>query len=129
MRELPKVWGEKMRSWLVSLAALMAAGAAQAADLPTKKAPAAPPLPANCFLHHLDLSGLDAGGLSVDLERRDVLRHVRYGRGVSNPWGARRSTARLHTGIEELISKNSNRHSMDTIMPNGLSQSGVGHQG
>ena len=108
----------------VSVAMLLGvAGAAQAADLPTSKpAPAPPPVLASCatpndfFLTNCPLTyyGITVYG-TIDL-------------GAGWQSHGTKLNPVYPTGIEELVSKNSN-HAIWNLVPGGLSQSNIGIKG
>ena len=113
-----------MKLLFVSFAALVAAGAAQAADLPTRKAPAIPaPIPVNCFSSVMSYLNSSAADCPLTWNGITLFGTVDVGGAYQSEGAPFNST--MHTGIEELINKNASR-SQYTIMPNGLSQSTLG---
>ena len=112
-----------MKSLCVSLCALAAATGAFAADLPTKKGVPVAPAKASCFsdlLHYFDTSPADCPLSAYGLT---FYATIDMGVGYEThgvPWNSQ-----YPTGVEELISKNSNRGQW-ALTPNGISQSQVG---
>ena len=107
---------------LASTAGLLLVGGAQAADLPTKKAPPAPPA-TSCFASFY--SWLDSTAADCPLSYMGVTVYgtIDIGLGYNSHGVAFNSV--YPTGIEELISKNS-QGGKYTLVPNGISQSAVG---
>lgn len=112
-----------MKSLCVSLCAIIAATGAFAADLPTKKGAPVAPVKQSCFsdlLHYFDSSPADCPLSAYGLT---FYATVDLGVGYEThgvPWNRK-----YPTGVEELISKNSNRGLWE-FTPGGLSQSQVG---
>jgi predicted porin len=112
-----------MRVLCVSLAALLASSAAFAADLPTKKgAPVAPEKP-SCFsdlLHYFDSSPADC-----PLSAYGLTFYATIDMGVGYETHGVPFNGTMHTGVQELLGKNSYRP-LWLATPNGLSQTQVG---
>jgi len=107
---------------LASTAGLLFVGGAQAADLPTKKTPPAPPA-ASCFASFM--SWLDSTAADCPLTYMGITVYGTIDMGVGyNSHGVAFNSV-YPTGIEELISKNS-QGGKTTLVPNGISQSNVG---
>ncbi len=115
-----------MKVLCVSLAALMASGAAYAADLPTKKgAPVAPEKP-SCFsdvLHYFNSSPADC-----PLSAYGLTFYATIDMGVGYETHGVPFNGTMHTGVQELLGKNGYR-SLWLPTPNGLSQSQIGVKG
>ena len=115
--------GHEMKYLCVSLLALAASSAAHAADLPTKKGVPVAPEKVSCFsdlLHYFDSSPADCPLTAYGLT---FYATVDLGVGYEThgvPWNRQ-----YPTGVEELISKNSNRGQW-ALTPGGISQSQVG---
>lgn len=116
---------------LASAAAVLFVGGAQAADLPTQKTPPAAP-PASPCSPLLNLSQMhspvDFFNTPGTLTCYGITLYGTYDVGVGYeshgvPWNSQ-----MHTGVEELIMKNSNAP-QTLFTPNGLSQSVVGIKG
>ncbi|MDE3174679.1 MAG: porin [Pseudomonadota bacterium] len=110
-------------AYISALALLMAVAGAQAADLPTKKGAAAAPAKPSCFsdvLTYFDSSPADCplSAYGITLYATIDMGFGYETHGV--PWNPK-----YPTGVEELISKNSNRGQW-ALTPGGISQSQIG---
>jgi predicted porin len=112
-----------MKLLCVSVAALMASTAAYAADLPTKKGePVAPP-PPNCFSSLYAYFNSTPADCPLSYWGLTFYATIDIGGGYEThgvPFNSQ-----MHTGVEELLQKNSNKP-LWLLTPNGLSQSQVG---
>ena len=111
-----------MKRLCVSLAALVATSAAFAADLPTKKAPVVPEKP-NCFASLY--SYFDSTPADCPLTYWGLTFYATVDMGVGYQTHGTPFNRNYPTGVEELISKNSNRGQW-LLTPGGISQSQVG---
>ncbi|MGD1036429.1 MAG: porin [Roseiarcus sp.] len=107
---------------LGSVAGLAVVAAAQAADLPTKKAPPAPPA-TNCYASFY--SWLDSTATDCPLSYMGVTVYGQIDVGGGYETAATRFNRDFNNGVQELISKTSNGAKWQAV-PNGLSQSNVG---
>src|SRR5271154_211008 len=113
----------KMKLLCISVAALLASTAAYAADLPTTKgAPVAPAKP-NCFSSLYAYFDSTPADCPLSYWGLTFYATVDIGGGYETHGVPFNSTQ--HTGVEELLNKNSNK-SLWLLTPNGLSQSQVG---
>jgi predicted porin len=108
---------------LASTAGLLLVGGAQAADLPTKKAPPAPPPAPNCFASFWDY--MNSSAADCPLTFQGITLYGTIDMGVGYESAGVPFNRQYPTGVEELISKNS-RGPMWTLVPGGISQSNVG---
>ncbi len=107
---------------LASTAGLLLVGGAQAADLPTKKTPPAPPT-TSCFASFNDY--MNSTPQECPLSYMGITLYATIDVGVGyNSHGVAWNPV-YPTGIEELISKNSQGPKY-TLAPSGISQSSVG---
>jgi predicted porin len=107
----------------LSLVALLAGlGYAQAADLPTKKA-SPPPQPSSCFSSFM--SYLDSTPAECPLTWNGITLYGTIDMGAGYETHGTALNRAYPTGVEELISKNS-QGGMWLLTPGGLSQSQVG---
>ncbi|HEY1942806.1 MAG TPA: porin [Roseiarcus sp.] len=117
---------------LASTAGLLLAGAAQAADLPTKKTPPAAPAAASPCSPLLNFSQMhspvDFFNTPGTLSCYGITLYGTYDVGVGYESHGVPFNDQMHTGVEELIAKNSNG-SQFLFTPNGLSQSVIGVKG
>ncbi len=104
------------------MAGLAVIGAAQAADLPTKKTPPAPP-PTNCYASFY--SWLDSTAADCPLTYMGITFYGQIDVGGGYNSAAAPFNRDYANGIQELISKDSNGARWQWV-PNGLSQSNVG---
>ncbi|THD44416.1 MAG: porin [Bradyrhizobium sp.] len=112
-----------MKSLEISIVALLAAlGAAQAADLPTKKTPPAAEKP-NCYATFM--SWLDSTASDCPLSAYGITIYGQIDVGGGYNSAATPFNRDFSNGIQELISKDSNNARWQAV-PNGLSQSNVG---
>ena len=111
-----------MKRLCVSLAALVASSAAFAADLPTKKAPVVPEKP-NCFASLY--SYFDSTPADCPLSYWGLTFYATIDIGGGYETHGTPFNNKYPTGVEELVSKNSNRGQW-LLTPNGISQSQVG---
>jgi predicted porin len=107
---------------LASAAGLLLAGAAQAADLPTKKTPPAAEKP-NCYATFWTWLDSTAADCPLSLYGVTVYGTVDMGYGYES--AASRFNKDYPNGVSELISKFSNKGAWQWT-PNGLSQSNIG---
>jgi predicted porin len=107
---------------LASTAGLLIAGAAQAADLPTKKTPPAPPA-TNCYASFY--SWLDSTAADCPLTYMGITVYGQIDVGGGYDTHATPFNRDFNNGVQELISKTSNNGRWQWV-PNGLSQSNVG---
>jgi predicted porin len=107
---------------LASTAGLLFAGAAQAADLPTKKTPPAPPQ-TSCFASFYDWLNSSAADCPLSYMGVTVYGQIDTGGGYETH--ASPFNRDYNNGVLELVSKNSNTGRWQAV-PNGLSQSNVG---
>jgi predicted porin len=107
---------------LGSVAGLALIGAAQAADLPTKKAPIAPP-PANCYASFM--SWLDSTAADCPLSYMGVTVYGAIDMGFGYETNAARFNGAYPNGVNELIGK-FNDGGRWQLVPNGLAQSNIG---
>jgi predicted porin len=107
---------------LASTAGLLIAGTAQAADLPTKKTPPAPPA-TNCYASFA--SWLDSTAADCPLTYMGITVYGQIDVGGGYNSAATPFNRDFNNGIQELISKDSNKARWQAV-PNGLSQSNVG---
>ncbi len=107
---------------LASTAGLLLVGGAQAADLPTKKTPPAPPA-TSCFASFM--SWLDSTAANCPLSYMGVTVYGTIDMGVGYESHGVDWNRQYPTGVEELISKNSQGGKW-ALTPGGLSQSNVG---
>jgi predicted porin len=107
---------------LASAAGLLAVGAAQAADLPTKKTPPAPAA-SNCYASFM--SWLDSTTADCPLSAYGVTVYGAIDVGGGYNSAATPFNRAYPNGIQELISKDGNKGRWQAV-PNGLSQSNVG---
>ena len=117
---------------LASTAGLLMAGAAQAADLPTKKTPPAPPAAASPCSPLLNIgqmhSPVDFFNTPGTLSCYGITLYGTYDVGVGYESHGVPLNSQMHTGVEELIAKNSGP-GLWNFTPNGLSQSVIGVKG
>ncbi len=117
---------------LASTTGLLFAGAAQAADLPTKKTPPAPPAAASPCSPLLNFSQMhspvDFFNTPGTLSCYGITLYGTYDVGVGYESHGVPLNDQMHTGVEELIAKNSGG-SQFLFTPNGLSQSVIGVKG
>jgi predicted porin len=112
-----------MKLLCVSLAALLASGAAYAADLPTKKgAPVAPEKP-SCFSSLY--AYFDSTPADCPLSYWGLTFYATIDMGVGYETHGVPFNGTMHTGVQELLGKNGYRP-LWLLTPNGLSQSQVG---
>jgi predicted porin len=107
---------------LASAAGVLAIGAAQAADLPTMKAPPAAAAP-NCYASFW--TWLDSTAAACPLSAYGVTIYGTIDVGGGYESAASRFNNNYPNGVQELISKFSNKSDWQWT-PNGLSQSNVG---
>ncbi len=107
---------------LGSVAGLALIGAAQAADLPTKKAPIAPP-PANCYASFWSWLDSTAADCPLSLYGVTVYGQVDVGGGYET--AATKFNPDYPNGVYETPNKSSGKAAWQWV-PNGLSQSNVG---
>ena len=107
---------------LASAAGLLLVGGAQAADLPTKKTPPAPPA-TSCFASFMSWLNSTAADCPLSYMGITLYGTIDIGAGYSSHGTAFNNE--FVTGVEELIQKNS-QGARYTLVPNGLSQSNVG---
>lgn len=107
---------------LASAAGLLAVGAAQAADLPTKKAPPVAEKP-NCYASFW--TWLDSTAADCPLSAYGITVYGTIDMGGGYNSAATPFNKNFANGIQELISKDSNNGRWQ-LVPNGLSQSNVG---
>jgi predicted porin len=107
---------------LASAAGLLAVSAAQAADLPTKKAAPAADKP-NCYATFWSWLDSTAADCPLSLYGVTVYGQVDVGGGYNS--AATPFNKDFSNGIQELVSKDSNKGRWQAV-PNGLSQSNVG---
>ena len=108
--------------FLAGAAGLALTAAAQAADLPTKKAPAAPPA-ASCFSSFT--SWLDATAKDCPLTFAGITVYGTIDVGAGYETNGARFNGAYPNGVSELISKFNNGAKWQWV-PNGLSQSNLG---
>ena len=106
-----------------SAAGLALGGAAQAADLPTKKTPPAPPPATSCFASFYDYMNSTPQDCPLSYLGLTLYGQLDGGVGYSSHGTALNPA--YPQGVAELISKASNG-SRFQLVPNGLSQSNVG---
>jgi len=112
-----------MKRLIVFPAALMVSTAAFAADLPTKKGDAASPTMPNCFA---SLSSyFNSTPADCPLSYWGVTLYANIDMGVGYETHGTPFNTKLSTGVEEFISKNSNK-GLWLATPNGVGQSQVG---
>ncbi|MGD0188203.1 MAG: porin [Roseiarcus sp.] len=107
---------------LGSVAGLVLIGAAQAADLPTKKTPIAPP-PANCYASFM--SWLDSTAADCPLSYMGVTVYGAIDMGFGYETHATPFNGAYPNGVQEEIYKTSNGARWQ-LVPNGLTQSNIG---
>ena len=112
-----------MKRLCVSLAALVASTAAFAADLPTKKGVPVAPAKPNCFASLY--SYFDSTPADCPLSYWGLTFYATIDMGVGYETHGTPFNRKYPTGVEELVSKNSNR-GLWLATPNGISQSQVG---
>jgi len=108
---------------LASTAGLLLVGGAQAADLPTKKAPPAPAPVNNCFASVWDW--MNSSVAECPLSYKGITLYGTIDMGVGYETHGTALNAVYPTGVEELISKNS-QGGRWLLTPGGISQSNVG---
>ena len=108
---------------LASTAGLLMVGGAYAADLPTKKTPPAPPPAKNCFGSFWDYMNSSAADCPLSYMGFTLYGTVDMGVGYESHGTAFNPV--YPTGVEELISKNS-QGGRWLLTPGGISQSNVG---
>jgi predicted porin len=107
---------------LASTAGLLIAGAAQAADLPTKKTPPAPPA-TNCYASFY--SWLDSTAADCPLTYMGITVYGQIDVGGGYETHASAFNRDFNNGVSELVAKSSKNGRWQAV-PNGLSQSNVG---
>jgi predicted porin len=107
---------------LASAAGLLAVSAAQAADLPTKKAPPAAAAP-NCYASFWSWLDSTAADCPLSLDGVTVYGTIDVGGGYES--AASRFNEDYNNGVSELIAKTSGNARWQ-LVPNGLSQSNIG---
>jgi hypothetical protein len=107
---------------VLSCAAALVVGAAQAADLPTKKTPPAPPA-TNCYASFA--SWLDSTAADCPLTYMGITVYGQIDVGGGYETHASAFNKDYNNGVAELISKSSGGGKWQWV-PNGLSQSNVG---
>ncbi len=107
---------------LGSVAGLVLIGAAQAADLPTKKEPVAPP-PANCYASFM--TWLDSTATDCPLSYMGVTVYGAIDMGFGYETHATPFNGAYPNGVQEEIYKTSNGARWQ-LVPNGLTQSNIG---
>ncbi|MGD1016246.1 MAG: porin [Roseiarcus sp.] len=107
---------------LASTAGLLIAGAAQAADLPTKKTPPAPPA-TNCYASFY--SWLDSTAADCPLTYMGITVYGQIDVGGGYETHASGFNKDFNNGVSELIAKSSKGGRWQAV-PNGLSQSNIG---
>ena len=107
---------------LASAAGLLAIGAAQAADLPTKKAPPAAEKP-NCYASFW--TWLDSTAADCPLSVAGVTLYGTIDVGGGYETHATKFNNSYSNGVSELVNKASNNAAWQWV-PNGLSQSNIG---
>jgi predicted porin len=112
-----------LKSILLAGAAVALAGAAQAADLPTKKGAAAPPPKANCYATFW--SWLDSTPADCPLSYWGVTFYGQIDVGGGWESNAAKFNKAYPNGVSELVSKQNHGAAWQWV-PNGLSQSNVG---
>ncbi|MGD1016875.1 MAG: porin [Roseiarcus sp.] len=105
-----------------SCAAALVVGAAQAADLPTTKAPPAPPA-TNCYASFY--SWLDSTAADCPLTFSGITVYGQIDVGGGYETHATAFNKDYSNGVSELVNKNSGNAAWQAV-PNGLSQSNVG---
>jgi hypothetical protein len=110
---------------LGSAAGLGLVGAAQSADLPTKKEPA-PPTTVSCFASLYDYMSASAADCPLSYMGITVYGQVDVGAGWSSH--ASRFSQTYNNGVLSVVSKTSQGPRFQWV-PNGLSQSNVGIKG
>ena len=108
---------------LGSAAGLVLIGGAQAADLPTKKGPPAPPPAKSCFASFYDYMNSTPNDCPLTYMGITVYGAIDVGAGYESH--ATRFNDAFPNGVSELVSKGSNGGRFQWV-PNGLSQSNVG---
>ncbi len=103
-------------------AALVVVGAAQAADLPTKKTPPAPPA-TNCYASFY--SWLDSTAADCPLTFAGITVYGQIDVGGGYETHATKFNGDYNNGVSELVNKASGKGAWQWV-PNGLSQSNVG---
>ena len=113
-----------MKTFLMAgVASVVMAAAAQAADLPTKKAPPAPAPAANCYASFS--SWLDSTAADCPLSGLGVTLYGTVDVGVGYATNGSTFNPVYPNGVNELISKMSAGSGWQ-LLPNGLSQSNIG---
>jgi predicted porin len=107
---------------LASAAGMLAVGAAQAADLPTKKTPPAAAAP-NCYASFY--SWLDSTAADCPLSLYGITLYGQVDVGGGYETHATKFDDYYPNGVNELVNKNSGNAKWQAV-PNGLSQSNVG---
>ena len=107
---------------LASAAGLLAVGAAQAADLPTKKTPPAAEKP-NCYASFW--TWLDSTAADCPLSAYGITVYGTIDMGGGYETAATKFNKDYSNGVNELINKASNKGAWQGV-PNGLSQSNLG---
>ncbi len=107
---------------LGSVAGLVLIGAAQAADLPTKKGPLAPP-PANCYASFW--TWLDSTAADCPLSYMGITVYGTIDMGAGYETHATAFNKDFPTGVNEAVNKQSQGAAWQWV-PNGLAQSNVG---
>ena len=115
-----------MKFILATVAGVLVAGAAQAADLPTAKTPPAPPSTASCFASFYDWLSASAADCPLSYSGITVYGQIDMGVGYSSH-GADFNRY-YNNGVAEVIAKFSQGPKYQ-IVPNGLSQSNIGVKG
>jgi predicted porin len=112
-----------MKKLGASLAILIAAGAAHAADLPTTKAPAAPP-PANCYASVW--TWLNSSPADCPISAYGITLYATIDMGVGYESNGAGYNQWWNNGVANIITKQNTHGSQWLWTPNGLSQSVVG---
>jgi len=119
-------WGRVMTKFygilLGSVAGLALAGAAQAADIPTKKTPPAPAA-TNCYASFWDWLNASAADCPLSVAGFTLYGTIDVGGGYETH--ATKFNRNFANGVQELVSKTSNNGKWQWV-PNGLSQSNIG---
>jgi predicted porin len=111
---------------LRSAAGLVLVSGAQAADLPTKKAPPPPPAKVSCFASFYDYVSASAKECPLTYMGITVYGQLDAGGGWSSH--ASRFNSSYNNGVFSVVSKTSQGPAFQ-LVPNGLSQSNVGIKG
>lgn len=108
---------------MASAASLALGGAAQAADLPTKKTPPAPPPAVSCFASFYTWLNSSPGDCPLTYMGVTLYGQIDVGGGYETNYS--RLNDAYPQGVQEVVNKTSNGGRWQ-LAPNGLSQSNVG---